>query len=147
MTTTQLASEVRECLAKMDVGTAHKFWATYFPDAPQPVNYAETRAMLHVARTAAKSSKLADRLYSHHWLSERQLPSKLPDDYKPWWEGTVIRSGVGIVVKATSHFQGRAEAIQKAMEDAVLEMYDAGIEDPAQVSKHMWFRASQVREW
>ena len=148
LVTTRVQTDVRRILEQMDVGSAHKNWAQLFPGLPPPKNYAETRAALHVARTKAESCRLADRLYSHHWLTERDLPSKLPEKFRPWWDGTKIVSGVGVVVRASNErFKDRATAIREAMEQAILEMYDAGIEDPIKVSEHMWFRASQVREW
>lgn len=144
----EVQATFRHCLEQMDVGTAHKMWAELFPGYPQPKNYAETREMLHVARTQAESCKLVDRLYSHHWLTERDLPSKLPDKLRPWWDGTKIVSAVGLVIHASNpRFEDRAVAIRKAMEKGIMEMYDAGITDPEKVSEHMWFRAAQVREW
>lgn len=149
-TQTEIQGALRECLARMDVGFAHKYWSEMFPGQKSPKNYAETRICLHIARTACESSRLSDRLWSHQWLTERQFPSKLPNELRPDFGGSVIVSAVGLVVdtnKSDRASQERVIAIRTAMENAINEMYSHGIEDPVQVSKYMWECARKVKEW
>lgn len=149
-TYSEVQGALQKCMETMDVGFAHKYWSEMFPGQPPPKNYAETRICLHMARTASDYCRLPDRLYSHHWLTERQFPSKLPEKYRPSWDGRIIVSAVGLIVKSVKDdviSQRRAIAIRTAMEKGVLEMYDQGIEDPVLVSQHMWRRAREVKEW
>src|ERR1700693_1829559 len=132
----------RECLDTMDVRMARKLWAETNPHLYQPADDNETLIMLHRARTEASSMSLAQRLYSHAWLLERNLPSGLPDELKPPAEPRKkIVSGVGIIVVATNqddpYSRALAKAIEQAQSDAVNDAYSFGKTDPEFVKARM----------
>lgn len=118
------AAEFRRCLEDCDVAGMRALWAQHSPHLDQPKSDADALASLHMARTQAESLSLKHRAYSHAWLSERGLPSMLPDHLKPAAQQIhpVVALGVGIAVKAASEStKPAAEKIQAAMQAAVLE--------------------------
>ena len=134
------AAEFRRCLVDADVAGLRRLWAHAFPgiEVAQTHGYAET--VLHIARTEAQSVDDALRALSHRWLTERGLPSRLPQDMRPLSERHEPRivSGVGIsVVATTPSRQGLADAMHAAMADAVEDAYAHGLTDPAFVSARM----------
>lgn len=134
----------RRCLEDGDVDLLMKMWGAWFPHLPQPEDRNGAEIMLHHARTQAESVPLKLRAWSHKWLTERRLPSGLPDHLKPKAEriSPVIVDAVGISVVSRSGDTERAKAIQGAMGNAVMEMYADGVTDPERVSKRM----AEVRE-
>lgn len=134
------ATDMRRCLEECDVRGARALWAKLSPHLPQPESDEQALVVLHHARTQAGSIAFRHRAYSHAWLSERGLPSGLPDRLKPRAERLYSRivSAIGIAVKATAEWRKPAAAIiQRAMSDAVEDAYAEGRTDPEFVRARM----------
>ena len=130
----------RDCLVDLDLKGLRQLWHIVAPHLPQPKTDQETLVSAHHARTQAKTIPFKLRAYSHRWLTERNLPSGLPDYMKPRAERLYpkIVTAVGIAVKSMSGANAPlAKALEQAMSDAVAEMYADGIEDPKIVKPHM----------
>lgn len=128
---------MRAALAALDVGLMRRMWAAISPHLPQPQSDADALIAMHMARTASESITLADRVYSHRWLTERALPSQLPDRLRPSAEQVVPRvvTSVGIAVK--SQYPVVHDAITGAMQAAVEDCYANGDEAPEIVKPRM----------
>lgn len=128
---------MRRCLVDLDTATARKLWAHLCPHLPQPATDNECLTALHVARTAAQSVPFRARAYSHKWLSERQLPSQLPDHLKQSAERLYPRivDAVGVGVK--SRYPVIADAVRGAMEYVIEDCYANGDRDPLVVKPLM----------
>jgi hypothetical protein len=123
------AAAFHRCLINLDVIGICDLWNHVAPDLPQPQNEEEAIIALHLARTQAESIPAGLRRYSHAWLTERNLPSQLPDELKPKPEQVQPRrvEAVGIAVRALSTGnEERARVIEKAMSNAVAECYATG---------------------
>lgn len=131
------ADDIRRCLVDMDVEGMRAAWKVAAPHLPQPEAEFDTLAAMHVARTLTNSVPLRLRAYSHRWLTERSLPSRLPDDLKPMAERLYpkIVASVGIAVK--SKYPEIVTRVRGAMEYAVSDCYAMGDEDPAVVKSEM----------
>jgi len=134
------ADAFRRCLIELDVVGVCDLWFHVCPHLPQPKNNEEVLVTIHYARTTAQTVPLKLRCYSHAWLTERGLPSGLPD----WWRPKAARlyphqvTAVGVSVKALSEANAPlARAIEKAMSDAVQECYADGVTDPDIVKSRM----------
>ena len=134
------ADAFRRCLIELDVVGVCDLWFHVCPHLPQPKNNEEVLVTIHYARTTAQTVPLKLRCYSHAWLTERGLPSGLPD----WWKPKAARlyphqvTAVGVSVKALSEANAPlARAIEKAMSDAVQECYADGVTDPDIVKSRM----------
>ena len=136
----------RQALIECDVTAVRQLWAFVSPQLPQPKDNAETLIGIHVARTGAKSIPVKDRLYSHAWLTERALPSQLPDHLKQSAERVYpsIVDGVGIAVKATQDKHDLGKALTRAMSDAVADCYANGDRDPVLVKAQMMMARAKV---
>lgn len=131
---------MKQCLLELDVQGAMGLWAHSRPGMPQPKNYDEAEVLVHHARTQLRDIPLRSRAYSHAWLTERNMPSGLPDELKPHAERLYPRivDGVGISVKATAeHRREEALALRSAMSDAVAEAYADGRREPEYVRRRM----------
>lgn len=126
-----MSMEMRRCLVTLDLDYSRKIWAAVSPQfATASDNF--LLASLHIARTQTESIPAPFRLYSHEWLTERNLPSYLPDKLKPKWEqqgGQKVVHAVGISVN--SDHQEVIDKVSWAMSVAVLEAYADGNQDPA----------------
>jgi hypothetical protein len=134
------AAEFRQALEAGDIAALRGLWATAAPHLPQPASDAQAEIVMHRARTETASITMRARAYSHRWLTERQLPSGLPDALRPKAERLfpIISEGVGIAVKARSPlFRSAAAEIQQAMSDAVADAYAAKRTDPAFLAERM----------
>jgi hypothetical protein len=134
------AAEFRRCLIELDVVGICELWFHVAPGMPQPKNNGEALITLHLARTRAESVPDRLRCYSHAWLSERGLPSGLPDQLKPKAARLYPHKveAVGVAVKAlTAASIPLARATEKAMSDAVAECYADGITDTAVIKARM----------
>lgn len=143
-----VASEMRDCLSRGDADGLVRLWASSAPHLSQPVGPGQAQFMLHRARTEADCLPLAQRLYSHAWLTERGFPSGLPDELRPKVErvSPIIIDAVGISVSARSQSaKPLAEAIRRAMSDAVVEMYADGVKDPVRVKARMMEAREKVK--
>jgi hypothetical protein len=132
-----IATAVRRCLVDLDVPGIRAIWAKISPHLPQPKTDGEALAALHAARTASESVPLRMRAYSHRWLTERQLPSQLPDRLKPSAEQICPRVATSVGIAVGSPIPVVRDCIRGAMEYAVHDCYANGDTDPAIVKPQM----------
>lgn len=131
--------DFRAALEAGDARLVRRMWAAFMPNLPQPKPQ-DAEAAMHMARTAAETVSLKARAWSHKWLSERGLPSQLPDKLKPSAERLYPRivEGVGISVNCRNPFLKPAMAeVRRSMEDAVADSYANGDTDPVRVKARM----------
>jgi len=88
-------------------------------------------ALLHIARSGSKTIALDKRQYSHAWLTDHGLPSKLPKKDRP----SIICRSVGIAV--SSSVKAVKDALTGVQENVVLSAYADGVQDPKVVGKLM----------
>jgi hypothetical protein len=134
------ASAFRIALEAGDLATLRGLWASAAPHLPQPASDAEAEIVMHRARTESGAVTLRARAWSHRWLTERNLPSGLPDHLRPKAERLfpIVAEGVMISVKARSEiFRPAAAQIERAMSDAVADAYADGRKDPVFVRARM----------
>src|SRR5262245_24049227 len=95
------SAHLRQCLEMLDVAAVRKLWTELPPFLPLLDSDEVVLKTMHVARTASEAMRFSYRAYSHAWLTERGLPSLLPDELKPKAERMYPRivEGVGIAVK------------------------------------------------
>lgn len=74
--------EFRQALIDGDFRRCAAMWRVVRPHLPQPNNDGEAEIQMHAARTCTRLP-LKLRAYSHRWLTERNLPSLLPDHLRP----------------------------------------------------------------
>ena len=134
----------RQLLAAGDVDALRAAWSRVAPHLPQPPTREAAELAMHHARTQTASLPLRARAWSHRWLSERGLPSGLPDPLRPRAERMFprIAEGVGISVNFKSEWmKPAADEVRGAMEAVVAEAYaDAKgdrLPDPAVVAARM----------
>lgn len=136
----------RNLLEQGDVEGLRSSWAAVFPNMPQPESREQAEIVMHRARTEAESLPLRPRAYSHRWLSERDLPSGLPDRLKPSAERLypVVAQGVGISVNTEQDWLKPAMGeVRGAMECAVL---DADAEGRLSDTPFVKARMSEARD-
>lgn len=136
----KFSDDFRRCLIDLDVIGIRRLWQHVSPHLPQPETDAEALASIHIARTQARSVPFRLRAYSHAWLTERNLPSHLPDRMKPRAE-RMYPKVVGVVGISVRNVAGRRSeyglAMESAMSEAVLEAYADGKEEPTFVKARM----------
>lgn len=135
-----MSSSFAQLLESGDVQALRSYWASAFPSLPQADTFEKAEIQMHYARTNAESVSLKHRAYSHRWLSERGLPSGLPDELKSKAERLypVVREAVGISVGFKSPvLVPAAIEVRKAMEYAVLDAYADNKRDPIFVRQRM----------
>lgn len=134
------SAEFRRCLVDLDIAAMRRLWQHVSPHLPQPKTDEQTLAALHLARTQARSIPPRLRAYSHHWLTERGLPSQLPDNMRPKaerWYPTVVEA-VGISVNAKSELlKPIVPLLRSEMENSVLETMADGVKDPSIIKARM----------
>lgn len=134
------AAAFRDALEAGDVAGLRALHAHVAPHLPAPKDDAEAQVTLHMARTASSAISLKARAWSHRWLTERGLPSQLPDRLKPSAEQICPRKvgAVGISVNfGSGDLAPAGKLIRGAMEDAVNEAYADRRTDPVFVSRRM----------
>lgn len=107
-----------------DVSALRNAWAQAAPHLPQPASHNDAEFSMHYARTVSQKITFPKRAYSHAWLSERSLPSGLPDHLRPKAERMYPRvtAAVGISVETNNvHLKPIVGEVRTAMEHAVLE--------------------------
>lgn len=133
--------EFRTLLVEGDVQGLRGLWEVAMPHLPQPKSYAEAEKVMHITRTQAASIPLRPRAYSHRWLTERNLPSHLPDELRPKAERMfpIVVEGVGIFVRPTTneYLKPAMLEVQTSMEHAVADAYAEGRTDPDFVKAQM----------
>lgn len=132
--------EFRAALEAGDVVLIRRMWSAFMPHLPQPQTQAEAEAFMHHARTQAESITFRARAWSHRWLTERDIPSGLPDRLRPSAERVYPRvvEGVGISVNTRSEYLRPAMVeVRRSMEDAVADCYANGDTAPELVRARM----------
>jgi hypothetical protein len=139
---TDLSGATRAVLRDCDVQAARALWGA--------ADDAQALVMIHLARTAASSMPVDLRAYSHRWLVDRGLPSKLPDRLKPKAERLYPRvaAAVGIsVIAQREAYKPASVEIRQAMEHAVLEAEaDGRLTDTAFVRTRLLAAGHKVRK-
>lgn len=134
-------SAVARILADGDFRALRNHWSDVFPHLPGPESDSDAETALHMARTHSPDVAFRLRAWSHRWLTERDMPSGLPDELKPKAERLYPRvaSAVGIAIKGTTKImQAAAPLIRAAMEHAVLDAEaDGRLEDSDFVKARM----------
>lgn len=128
---TTLQSTMRDILERCDVAAFRTLNAQLFPQYPQPETAEAALVAIHRARTEAESMDFKFRAYSHGWLTERGLPSGLPDHLRPKAQRLypVFTDCVGIALGSQSKLVKPAlQLVRKPMEDAVAEMAADGVD-------------------
>lgn len=117
-------SEFHAALESGDVRLVRAASAKLFPHLPQPASAEEAETSMHMARTQMATVSFSRRAWSHRWLTERGLPSQLPDMLKPKAERMYPIVVEAVFVSANSNsaaLKPVAKMVQAAMSDAVLE--------------------------
>lgn len=134
-----VAAEARRCLEDLDVVGMRRVSAHVMPHIAAGSDEAVLGAM-HMARTQAESLPMWARAYSHRWLTERSLPSLLPDALKPraerMYPKIVTAVGLGVTFKAPE-LKPAGDLIRQAGEAVIQDCYADGREDPAYVKPRM----------
>jgi len=133
------ASEAFRCLDELDVEGMKKVHARVFPHLP--IGSDETiLKTLHIARTSCEKLAFWKRAYSHSWLEERNLPSRLPDHLKKradrLYPRVVGAVGISINFKAPD-LKPAGDMIQSAMSAEVEDCYADGRQEPDYVKPRM----------
>jgi hypothetical protein len=134
------AAEFRNLLELGDAAGVRAFAARAFPGAPQPESREQAEIAMHYARTQAESVTFRSRAYSHAWLSERRIPSALPDALRPSAERLypVYADAVGIAVTTENPLLKPVVAhVREAMEYAVEDAFADGRKDTPFVRTRM----------
>lgn len=132
--------DFRAALEAGDVRLVRKMWAAFMSHLPQP-SAEDAEVAMHMARTVSETVSFKARAWSYRWLSERGLPSQLPDRLKPSAERMCPRvvEGVGISVNTSSPWLKPAMVeVRKSMEDVVTDCYANGDTAPAVVRPRMF---------
>jgi hypothetical protein len=125
------ADALRRALEDGDHMAMWRIMAGAFPGAELPKSADAAEIILHRIRVETESVPLKARAWSHRWLTERGLPSGLPDRLKPAAERMYPRVAqmVGISVNPRSEYmRPAAPLIRRAMEEAVLELHGDGVD-------------------
>ena len=118
-------NEMQRIVEELDVPAIQRFRAEFEPHL-MPMDDKSALIALHMARTAAESSQLKLRAYSHAWLAEQGYPSMLPDNLKAKATRLYpsIAEAVGISVTFRNKiFEPATGQVEKAMGDVVEEAY------------------------
>lgn len=119
-----MSAEFRNMLEAGDIRGLRGWYAKHRPAMPQPETDDQAEIVMHIARTETPAVSFRARAYSHAWLCERGLPSRLPDELKPKAERLypVATIAVGLSVNARNPLIVPAMGeVRGAMEHAVLE--------------------------
>lgn len=133
-----------EMLAALESGDAKRcalITKVLYPHMPPPENDLAVDAAMHLARTDTPAISFRARAWSHRWLTERGLPSRLPDDLKPRAERLYPRVVEAVFVSANTNspfLKPVAKLVQASMCDAVEEAAaDGKLGDPGFVRARM----------
>jgi hypothetical protein len=134
------AAEFRQLLAAGDVDALRGAWSRVAPHLPQPETREQAEIVMHHARTATESLELRPRAYSHRWLTERLLPSGLPDRLKPSAERLypTVAEAVGFSANFASEWMRPAAAeVEREVSSAIEECYADGATEVSFVKSRM----------
>lgn len=124
MSETDYAPAYRAALAQCDVPLVRKLWQHLAPHMPQPSSDAEALATIHIARTQCEALPPSQRIWSHRWLTERNIPSSLPDHMRPSAEQVVPR-----IIKAVGNSVNFSSSLLKPVETPVRQAINHAILD------------------
>lgn len=133
-------SEFIAALERGDVREVRRISEALNPHLPRAENDASAEVSMHMARTQVDALPLKTRAYSHRWLTERALPSQLPDDLRPGAERMFPAVAEAVFVSANVHnpaLKPAAAIVQRAMCDAVEDAYANGDREPGLVRRLM----------
>lgn len=119
-------------------------WAEIFPHlaGEGPKTDEDAEIVLHYSRTVSHSIPFKLRAWSHRWLSERSLPSGLPDALKPRAERIcpfvveAVMVGVGLAAMKSPLAPAFVE-VRDAMANAAGEAMADGVKDPQSIRRRM----------
>lgn len=137
-------SAARRCIMEADAATALRLWPEIFPQYPPLGTEADALVVLHTARTAMQTIPPRQRFWSHRWLRERGLPSRLPDNLRPRAERMYPKIAEGVLIAINTKYPAVRVAIQRATSDAIMDCYANGDTEPAFV-KARW-QDARMRE-
>lgn len=137
-------AEFRAILIDADAAKARAAWASIAPHLPQPATDADALVSLHMARTQSQAIPPRLRYYSHRWLTERGLPSQLPDRLRAPADRMYPKKVDAVGVSVRSKIPLVRDAITGAMNYAVEDCYANGDRDPLIVKPQMM--AARARE-
>ena len=123
------AASFRQLLEAGDVKRLRAAWHQVASGMPQPENDEQAEIVMHMTRTKSETVTLRARAYSHRWLTERMLPSSLPDDLKAPAERLFPRvvEAVGVSVNFGSPYLAPAAAeVRGAIEASIEDCYANG---------------------
>jgi hypothetical protein len=135
----QHSAEMRRCLLECDVAQMRKLDQHLMPHLSQLTDD-EVLITIHLARTSSERIPLKLRAWSHRWLLDNGLPSKLPDHLKSKAERLYPRivDAVGIAVNSSNDaLKPVVGMVHKAMSNAVLECYADNRKEPEFVKARM----------
>lgn len=136
----QHSAEMRRCLMDCDVAQMRRLDQYLVPHLTELTDD-EVLITIHMARTTTDLIPFKLRAWSHRWLTDNGLPSKLPDHLKPRAERIYPRivDGVGIAIKSSNDLLKPVVGIvRNAMSDAVLECYADNRKEPSFVKARMF---------
>lgn len=123
-----LPDAYREALETLDVSAMRTLAAATFPHLPIGSD-SDVLASMHMARTQSDAIRMLKRAWSHRWLTERGLPSQLPDHLRQSAEQMCPRvaQAVGLSVGfSMPELRPAGELIRGAMEDVVENAFADG---------------------
>jgi hypothetical protein len=132
--------EFLDLLRQGDVDGIIRVWRMIAPDQPQPESREAAEAAMHLARTQTEGLEFVYRGVSHMWLTERGLPSMLPDHLRPSLDRVEqrIEARTGVAVMASSEYMKPvAKEVEKAMAAAAGECHGNGTDDPEIIRAQM----------
>ena len=141
-----ISAALRQCLIDLDVSGVRALARETWPLVPQPKGDEGFTVGIHQMRTREQTVPPKYRYYSHCWLTERGLPSQLPDRLKQSAERMYpkVVDSVGVAVR--SKVQEIKDAIEGRMVYAVEDCYANGDRDPSIVKPQMMAARAQERK-
>lgn len=144
--TAEHAAQMRRCLNDCDVAAARQLWHLIAPKAPAPKTDYDALCVIHYARTISLTVNLRLKAYSHHWLIDHGLPSGLPEELRNKADRLYPQISDSVGVACKSSFPEVANAVQSAMNSAVIDCYDEGRREPDYVKPLMTERRMRVKK-
>lgn len=112
----------RQCLMDLDIAGMRKLARATLPYLPQPGTDTEALTTMHMARTQMQTIPPRQRYSSHRWLTERGMPSQLPDRLRPSAERMYPKKVLGVAFAPAGNAGPEAcgmitEAVEYAVND------------------------------
>jgi len=129
-------AEFRRCLLDLDVPAMRRLWRHVHPELPDPGSDDDVLHSMHLARVRARFTNVRERMYSRHWLAERERR---------------VAAAVGIAVKVPVSRRALGEDLRHEMQESVLSSHrqglDLDLEAPEVKRRMMQARARVLRTW